>query len=87
MEWISVKDETKTPPFGEQLLVSCGYPRFFAKLVKIEIDSNGRKMIWDKQCTSDFDDMQPTHWMIIEDPQKTVNVKDVKIDIQEFKNV
>lgn len=68
MEWISTEDETKTPPFGEQLLVSCGYGRFFAKLLKIEITGGGRKMIWDKQCPKDFDDYQPTHWMEIETP-------------------
>ena len=67
MEWISVKDETKTPPFDEQLIVSCGYPRFFAKLVKIEITASGRKLIWDKQCSKDFDTLEPTYWMALEE--------------------
>jgi len=68
MEWISVDDETKTPPFGEQLLVSCGYSRFFGKLIKIEITSQGREIIWHKQCPKEFDDYKPTHWMEIENP-------------------
>ena len=68
MEWVSVEDEKKSPPFGEQLLVSCGYSRFFANLLKIETTSDGRKMIWHKNCPKDFDDYQPTHWMEIETP-------------------
>lgn len=70
MEWVSVKDESKTPPFEEQVLVSCGRGRFFAWLIKIETSKDGRKMIWHKQCPKDFDEYEPTHWMVIEEPPK-----------------
>ena len=69
MEWISVKDENKIPPFEEQVLVSCGHGRFFAWLIKIEITKHEKKMIWHKLCPSEFDDYEPTHWMKIEEPK------------------
>jgi hypothetical protein len=68
MIWISVDDETKAPPFDRQVLVSCGHGKFFGWLRKIELTSNGREMIWDKQCPKEFDDYKPTHWMEIKEP-------------------
>ena len=73
MEWVSVKDESKTPPFDEQVLVSCGRGRFFGWLIRVEITKQGRKMIWHKQCPNEFDDYDPTHWMEIEDVKYETN--------------
>ena len=70
MEWISVEDEEKMPPFDQMVLVSCGIGKFFAWLRKIEIEKDGKTMVWHKQCPKDFEDYKPTHWMKIEEPPR-----------------
>lgn len=72
MEWISVDDETKQPPFNRRLLILDDFKYgnfFFGRLIKIEITSQGREMIWDIHHCTDKEYMKIKYWCEVTNPE------------------
>jgi len=76
MKWVSIEDDI-VPPFNTKLLVCIDFRMgnyFFARLLKIEINSTAKEYIWDLHASQEIkelvDDgrMEIKHWCLVTNP-------------------